>query len=319
MNIRIPSAIVLAAGVLATLTFAGAHAAPIAPRAVVTLLDGQAISGELLKLTPELVQLDPDGPVSFRHVPAVQIRTVSVPEENLTLSYPITLSDIPENLRRDMSRREGADTHDNSPAPTGKYAFVPHQRGFYLGVSGLRNRVGGGFDGTKYLSNGTVVALVPEILPASGALFYAGIHPVEIGYSRVNHTATVAGLTTPATNTLFLLSADQGSPLFSLSNLPAQGYLAMSVLYSEIVVQDGGVYRAANGQLASYSPRFTGLGFEFGGGLRLHLARYCSVSAGVVMRLVSYRYVTNGQGEELEIEPLMPFGLMPVVSLTVGL
>ena len=87
---------------LAPITHAIAAPAPL--HVLVTQLDGQTVAGELLQLTPEGIRIDPDGPVSFRFIPASDIRVVLVRETNLTLSYPLAPDAIPASMRRDLAR-----------------------------------------------------------------------------------------------------------------------------------------------------------------------------------------------------------------------
>jgi len=91
--------------VLATLVFLFSSPAMGANREVVVVLkDGSTIKGVLLQLSASAIQIDPEGPVSLRTIPADEISTVFVPDMKATYAFPLSDGDVPSEL---LSKRPG--------------------------------------------------------------------------------------------------------------------------------------------------------------------------------------------------------------------
>lgn len=78
--------------------------------AVVHTKEGKDIRGEIISLTPEGVQLDPEGSVKYLLIRADRIVSVYVKELDREFNYPLMEEDIPEDLfqRREMLNKHGS-------------------------------------------------------------------------------------------------------------------------------------------------------------------------------------------------------------------
>ncbi len=72
-----------------------APAAAVTGRAIVRLTDGSEVAGLILVLSPELVRIDPDGPVSLQTIEAGQIKEVELPDSGRILKYPLAKEQAP--------------------------------------------------------------------------------------------------------------------------------------------------------------------------------------------------------------------------------
>jgi hypothetical protein len=66
--------------------------------ALVSMKEGNDIRGELISLTPEGVQLDPEGSVKYLFIKADRIISVYVKELDRKFDYPLSEGDVPEDL-----------------------------------------------------------------------------------------------------------------------------------------------------------------------------------------------------------------------------
>ena len=66
----------------------------------VNLKDGNIVTGKLLKISSEGIEINPGGSVRFRFISAERIKSVELLDLNKTVEYPLTEADIPTDVRR---------------------------------------------------------------------------------------------------------------------------------------------------------------------------------------------------------------------------
>lgn len=69
--------------------------------AKITLTDETVIEGKLLKISEKSVVLDPDGNVAYRLLKAERIKNIHIVELDKTIDYPLTIKDIPIELKNE--------------------------------------------------------------------------------------------------------------------------------------------------------------------------------------------------------------------------
>jgi len=145
--------------------------------AIVSLKDGKKVEGKLVQMTPEAIGLDPDGPVSYRAIPADEILTVYIAELNQTFTFPLASEDIPAVF----AQQKKLTTPGTIPRPAGFPGF-----GFTFGQAvSLTEEAIAGFADTEFQSGGLV----------GGSFFYSfvGGFVLELNVSRFKMALTESG------------------------------------------------------------------------------------------------------------------------------
>jgi hypothetical protein len=177
------------------------------------------------------------------------------------------------------------------------------KQGFYLGVTGNYNTIGGDFDGKTVEGSFNEVVAVPKVDDALGVGIVLGYRAqkgaIELSYVRSQHDTTFLGY--PLGDATYNTINVDGKYFFN-SDQPLQPFLLLGMCFPWLKVKNSSVSSEDFETLQSGDATFYGIGLNLGTGIAYYLNPRVAITGGITYRLNAYTgisgEVTSGKLDE---------------------